>query len=155
MANTLVAGTAAPTMKVKDQNGNEISLADYLGSKVILYFYPADDTPGCTAESCNLRDNYDSLLEKGFKVLGVSADDEDSHQKFIEKYTLPFPLIADTDHSFSLAFGTWGEKNLYGKISIGMHRVTFIINEEGVISHVIKRVKTGEHTQQILDLLKM
>lgn len=151
--NTLIAGTAAPVLAGKDQNGNAISLSGFKGKKVVLYFYPEDDTPGCTIEACNLRDNYALLQSKGLIILGISADSETSHQAFIEKYSLPFPLIADVDKTWSEAFGAYGEKNMYGKKYMGIHRVTFLIDENGVISHVIKKVKKENHAEQIISLL--
>ncbi len=151
--NTILAGTNAPILAGKDQNGKEISLSDFQGKKIVLYFYPEDDTPGCTIEACNLRDNYALLQSKGLIILGVSADSETTHQAFIEKYALPFPLIADVDKTWSEAFGAWGEKNMYGKKYFGIHRVTFLIDENGIISHVIKKVKKETHSEQILTLL--
>ncbi len=147
---TLKAGDPAPNFEAKDQNGNTISLKDFKGKKLVLYFYPKDNTPGCTAESCNLRDNYTELQKQGYEILGVSQDSEKSHQKFIEKYDLPFSLLADTDHKVHEAFGTWGEKSMYGKTYMGTLRTTFVINEEGVIDEVIEKVKTKDHTAQII-----
>lgn len=149
---TLAKGTKIPTLIGKDQNGSPISLQDFAGSKIVLYFYPEDDTPGCTIESCNLRDNYALLTQKGIKVIGVSMDNEASHIAFIEKFSLPFPLIADTDQTWVNAYGAYGEKNLYGHKSMGIYRITYLINEDGTIFHVIKKVKTDDHSQQILDL---
>ncbi|TAE17347.1 MAG: thioredoxin-dependent thiol peroxidase [Bacteroidetes bacterium] len=149
MAN-LTVGDLAPQFTSKDQNGQAISLAQFKGQKVVLYFYPKDDTPGCTKQACNLRDNYDALLKAGYQVLGISTDDEASHLKFIEKYNLPFSLIADTDRSINESYGVWKEKNMYGKKSWGTVRTTFVIDEEGKIADIIKRVKTEEHTAQIL-----
>ncbi len=146
----LKVGVKAPDFKGRDQNGNLISLSDYTGKKVVLYFYPKDDTPGCTAQACNLRDNYDVLLKKNYVVLGVSADDEKSHQKFIKKYQLPFPLIADTDHIINELYGVWGEKNMFGKTFMGTFRTTFVINEKGIIEEIIEKVKTEDHTAQII-----
>ncbi|WP_421869757.1 thioredoxin-dependent thiol peroxidase [Marinoscillum sp.] len=146
----LKEGDKAPNFESIDQDGNPIKLSDYAGKKVVLYFYPKDNTPGCTAESCNLRDNYETLQKQGYAVLGVSGDSPKSHKKFIEKYELPFPLIADEDKSVHEAFGTWGEKQMYGKTYMGTLRTTFVINEEGVIEEVIAKVKTKEHTAQIL-----
>lgn len=146
----LKAGDKAPDIESIDQDGNPIKLSDYRGKKIVLYFYPKDNTPGCTAESCNLRDNYEALQNKGYVVLGVSGDSAKSHKKFIEKHELPFPLIADEDKSVHEAFGTWGEKQMYGKTYMGTLRTTFIINEEGVIEEVIEKVKTKDHTSQIL-----
>lgn len=147
---TLKPGDKAPAFEAKDQDGNTIKLEDYKGKKVVLYFYPKDNTPGCTAESCNLRDNYEALQAKGYEVLGVSQDSEASHQKFIAKHELPFKLIADTDHTVHEAYGTWGEKSMYGKTYMGTLRTTFIIDEDGKIEEVIEKVKTKDHTAQIL-----
>ena len=144
-------GDEAPDIDAKDQNGNTVSLKDYKGKKVVLFFYPKDDTAGCTKEACNLRDNYKRLREKGFEILGISADNEKSHQKFIDKYDLPFPLIADTDKKVINAYGVWGEKQFMGRKYDGIHRVTFIINEEGKIARRIDKVKTEDHTSQILE----
>jgi thioredoxin-dependent peroxiredoxin len=146
----LKEGDKAPAFKTKDHDGKEVSLADFKGKKLILYFYPKDDTPGCTAEACNLRDNYELLMKKGFAILGVSADNEKSHLKFIKKFELPFPLLADTDQSVANAFGTWGLKKFMGREYMGMHRYTFVINEEGVIQKIFTKVETANHTQQIL-----
>lgn len=151
----LKVGDKAPEFNGIDQDGKLISLKDFKGRKLILYFYPKDDTPGCTAEACNLRDNYDDLLKKGFAIIGVSADDESSHKKFIAKYVLPFPLITDKDKKIIGMYGAWGEKNLYGKISMGILRTTFIINEEGVIEKIFTKVDTKNHTQQILGMKTM
>lgn len=146
----LQAGDKAPNFKGKDQNGNTVQLSDFKGKKLVLYFYPKDDTPGCTATSCNLRDNYRALLSKGYAVVGVSADDKESHQRFADKYNLPFPLIADTDHNVLEAYEAWGEKNLYGNISVGIIRKTYLIDERGVIMHIFKKVDKENHTEQIL-----
>jgi thioredoxin-dependent peroxiredoxin len=151
---TLQEGNKAPLFKAKDMNGILISLDKYLGKKVILYFYPKDDTPGCTAEACNLRDNYNELLSKGFIIIGVSADDEKSHVKFIKKYNLPFPLIPDVDKEIIKDYGAWGEKKLYGKSYEGILRKTFIINEKGIIQKIFDKVDTKDHTNQILKELK-
>jgi peroxiredoxin Q/BCP len=150
---TPAAGTQAPNFTAKDQNGNTVSLSDFRGKTVILYFYPKDDTPGCTAEACDFRDNYQSLIGKGFEVVGVSVDDEKSHKKFVTKHNLPFPLVADTDHSIVEAYGVWGEKNMYGRKYMGTMRVTFIIDADGVIKNVIEKVDTKASSQQVLDLL--
>ncbi len=151
--NTILAGNAVPELTGEDQNGKAISLSQFKGSKVVLFFYPEDDTPTCTKEACNLRDHYGLLKAKGLEVIGVSINDTVSHQKFIQKFELPFPLIADVDKTWVEAYGAWGEKNMYGKKYMGTHRVTFLINEAGVITHVIKKVKSDTHAQQILDLL--
>lgn len=147
----LHVGDPAPVFSAKDQEGKEVKLSDFQGEKVILYFYPKDDTPGCTAQACNLRDNYDTLLSRGYKVLGVSVDDEKSHVKFIKKYNLPFPLLADTDHAIVEAFGVWGEKKMFGKEYMGIIRTTFVIDEKGVIEEIIQKVDTENHTDQILN----
>jgi peroxiredoxin Q/BCP len=149
----LEKGVKAPDFAAKDQNGNTISLKDYRGKKVILYFYPKDLTPGCTAESCDFRDNYSALSAKGFEVIGVSADSEKSHQKFIEKHQLPFALIADTDKEVIKAFGAWGEKKFMGKTYDGILRSTFVIDEEGVVEAVIDKVKTKAPTEQVLEMI--
>jgi thioredoxin-dependent peroxiredoxin len=146
----LKSGDKAPLFNGKDQKNEPISLSNYLGKKVVLYFYPKDSTPGCTAQACDLRDNYENLLNQGFVVIGVSPDSQKSHQKFIEKYSLPFPLIADTDKEVINAYGVWGQKKFMGKTYDGVFRTTFIINEEGIIQEVIDKVNTKEHTSQIL-----
>ncbi len=146
----LEVGQKVPNFSAQDQNGNTITLSDCKGKKVVIYFYPKDNTPGCTAQACNLRDNYEALLEAGYVVLGVSRDSEKSHQKFIDKYELPFPLIADEDGSVHEVFGTWGEKKNFGRTYMGTIRTTFVIDESGVVSEVIKKVKTKDHTAQIL-----
>lgn len=146
----LAAGDKVPSIKVNDQDGNPVSLTDNKGRKIVLYFYPRDQTPGCTLEACNLRDNYDVLLKQGYQVFGVSTDDEKSHRKFIAKEKLPFPLLADTDKKLHEAFGTWVEKSMYGRKYMGTARVTFIINEKGVIEEVISKVDTENHAAQIL-----
>lgn len=146
----LKKGDKAPQFIGEDQNGNTISLENFKGEKIVLYFYPKDNTPGCTAQACNLRDNYDMLLSKGYKVVGISADTQQSHQKFIEKHNLPFPLIADTDKQIIKQYGVWGPKKFMGRTFDGINRTTFIIDEEGNIEEVIEKVKTKEHTKQIL-----
>ncbi|MDY0906202.1 thioredoxin-dependent thiol peroxidase [Pedobacter sp. CFBP9032] len=150
---TLTEGDLAPAIIAKDQNGNEISLNDFKGKTVVLYFYPKDDTPGCTAEACDFRDNYQGLQEKDIVVLGVSVDDEKSHQKFVTKHSLPFTLLADTDQKIVNDYGVWAEKNMYGKKYMGTARTTFIIDGEGKIAHIIKKVDTKNATQQVLDLI--
>ncbi|MCX7986050.1 MAG: thioredoxin-dependent thiol peroxidase [Bacteroidales bacterium] len=145
-------GNTAPDIQLPDQNGNIVSLRDYAGKKIILYFYPKDDTPGCTAEACSFRDNYQSLLSKGFVIIGISADDTESHKKFAEKYKLPFPLVADPERKVIKAYGAWGEKVLYGKRSEGILRKTFVIDEQGKILHIIEKVDTEHATEQILKL---
>jgi len=142
-------GDQAPELGTQDQNGNLHKIADYQGKKIILYFYPKDMTPGCTTQSCDLRDNYESLKADGFEVIGVSADDEKRHQKFIEKHDLPFNLLADVNKDLLNRYGVWGEKKFMGKIYDGIHRTTFIINEKGMIESIINKVKTKIHTEQI------
>lgn len=146
----LKAGDKAPNFTAKNQNGEEVSLKDFAGKKLVLYFYPKDNTPGCTAESCNLRDNYNTLLKQGYAVLGVSPDSERKHQNFIKKYDLPFPLLADTDQTVANAYGVWGEKQMFGRKYMGIIRTTFIIDEKGKIEEVISKVDTENHTDQIL-----
>lgn len=150
----LTEGMKAPDFSGRDQSGEEISLKALQGRKVILYFYPKDNTPGCTTESCNLRDNYRQLIKKGFEVIGVSADSEKSHRSFINKYDLPFNLISDTGREILKAYGAWGLKKLYGKTYEGILRKTFIIDEQGMILKIINKVDTKNHTEQILDALK-
>jgi thioredoxin-dependent peroxiredoxin len=143
-------GTQAPAITAKDQQGNTHNLADYKGKKVVLYFYPKDDTPGCTKEACNLRDNYEALLAAGYQIFGVSTDDEISHKKFADKFSLPFPLLADTDKQIVEAYGVWGEKSMYGKKYMGTNRVTYVIDEAGKVAQVIEKVKVDDHAAQIL-----
>ncbi len=145
----LKEGSKAPMFEGIDQIGKTVKLTDFAGKKIVLYFYPKDNTPGCTAEACNLRDNYDSLLKQGFAVVGVSPDSEKSHKGFAGKYSLPFPLIADTSHKILNDYGVWGEKKLYGKSYMGVLRTTFIIDEKGVIEKIIEKVETAGHTEQI------
>lgn len=147
---TLKAGDVAPEFEGKDQNGDTIKLSDYKGKKLVIYFYPKDNTPGCTAESCNLRDNYQALQAQGYEVVGVSSDSAKSHQKFIDKYDLPFPLIADEDKNVHEAFGTWDLKKFMGKEYMGTIRSTFLIDADGKIEEVISKVKTKDHSAQIL-----
>ena len=142
----------APVFEGIDQNGKLIRSVDFSGKKLILYFYPKDNTPGCTAESCNLRDNHDSLIKKGFSVIGVSADNEKSHKSFADKYSLPFPLIADTSKKIMNDYGVWGEKKLYGKTYMGVLRTTFVIDEKGIIEKIIEKVNTADHTDQIFKI---
>jgi thioredoxin-dependent peroxiredoxin len=144
-------GDKAPAFSGKDQNGEKIVLSDFKGKKVILYFYPEDDTPTCTIEACNLRDNITPLKKKGFVVLGVSANDEKSHKKFAEKFDLPFPLIADVDKKIIEAYGVWGDKVLFGHYYKGILRTTFVIDEQGKIEKIFSKVKSKIHTQQILE----
>ena len=147
---TLNVGQLAPDFEAKIETGETIKLSDYRGKKVVLYFYPKDNTPGCTPQACNLRDNYDALQKAGYVVLGISSDAEKSHLKFKEKQELPFSLIADPDKKVHELYGTWIEKSMYGKSYMGTARTTFIIDEEGKISEIIEKVKTKEHTSQIL-----
>ena len=153
MMAELKIGDKAPTFTANNQNGEPVSLGDFKGKKVILYFYPKDSTPGCTAEACDFRDNYQSLTSKGFEVIGVSTDDEKSHQKFIAKYELPFTLLADTEKSIVENYGVWVEKNMYGKKYMGTSRKTFLINEEGEIATIIDKVDTKNSSQQLLDAI--
>lgn len=145
-------GDKAPELLGRDENGNELKISDFKGKKLVLYFYPKDSTPGCTSEACNLRDNYQRLLERGYAVVGVSVQDEKSHKRFIEKYQLPFPLIADTDHTLVEAFGVWGEKKMAGRTYIGTLRTTFVIDEEGRVAEIYgpKQIKVKEHAEQII-----
>jgi peroxiredoxin Q/BCP len=152
--STLKEGDKAPDFTAKDQNGKTVSLSDFKGKNVILYFYPKDDTPGCTAEACSFRDNYQSMLSKGFEVIGVSTDNEKSHKKFETKYKLPFTLIADNDKSIVEAYGVWGEKQMFGRKYMGTLRKTFLINANGVIDKIIEKVDTENSSQQVIDLLK-
>jgi peroxiredoxin Q/BCP len=144
-------GSKAPAFKGVDQNGNEVALADFNGKKVILYFYPKDDTPGCTAQACNLRDNYQDLINKGFQVIGISTDSVKSHKKFEEKFSLPFPLIADEDKKIVETYNVWGEKQFMGKTFIGTHRTTFLIDEQGKIKKIISKPDTKNQTKQVLE----
>lgn len=148
----LKEGLKAPYFEGIDQNGNTIKLNDFKGKKVVLYFYPKDNTPGCTAEACSLRDNYDTFLKKGFAVVGVSPDSEKSHKSFAAKFTLPFPLIADTSKKILNDYGVWGEKKMYGKSYFGVIRTTFIIDENGIIEKIINKVNTAAHAEQLLDI---
>ena len=146
----LQAGDKAPDFKVNDQDGNSVKLSSFKGHKVVLYFYPKDMTPGCTAQACNLRDNYKLLQKQGYVVLGISSDDEKSHRKFADKEKLPFPLLADTDKTIHEKYGTWGEKSMYGRKFMGTLRTTFVIDEKGNIEDIISKVDTKDHTRQIL-----
>ncbi len=148
---SLKIGDTAPYIEAIDNNGNKITLKSFAGKKVILYFYPKDNTPGCTIESCNLRDNYESLKGQGYEVIGVSADNEKTHQKFISRFKLPFKLIADTDKKVLNDYGVWGEKKFMGRTYQGIHRITFVISEDGVIENIITKVKTKDHSKQILE----
>ena len=146
----LKIGDKTPLIKGIDQDGNPVSLKDFSGKKVILFFYPKDNTSGCTAEACNLRDNYELLLKKGFAILGVSADDEKSHKNFIAKNVLPFALLTDKEKIIIKDYGVWGKKKLYGREYEGINRMTFVISEDGLIEKIISKVDTKNHTEQIL-----
>jgi thioredoxin-dependent peroxiredoxin len=146
----LKVGDKAPDFTVNDQDGNPVKLSSLKGKKVVLYFYPKDMTPGCTAEACNLRDNYDSMVRRGYEILGVSTDSEKLHRKFKEKEKLPFRLLADTERAIHDAYGTWVEKSMYGRKYMGTARVTFIIDEKGRIEDIIEKVDTKDHASQIL-----
>ena len=148
---SVTEGSKAPSFKGKDQNGKPVSLADYKGKKVVLYFYPEDDTPTCTVQACNLRDNFGLLKSKGFVVLGVSPDEEKKHKKFEAKYQLPFTLIADPDHTIIDKYGVWGEKQLYGRTYMGLHRTTFLIDQKGIIKKIFLKPKSKQHTEEILN----
>ena len=151
--NTLKQGDKVPNFTVNDQDGNKVSLSDYKGKKLIVFFYPKASTPGCTAEACNLRDNYKVLQDKGFELLGVSADSEKRQANFKDKYEFPFPLLADEDKEVINAFGVWGPKKFMGKEYDGIYRMTFLVDENGVVADVIEKVKTKDHAAQILDLV--
>lgn len=146
----LAAGQKAPDFEALNQDGKTMRLADFSGRKLVLYFYPKDDTPGCTAEACNLRDNHQALLDAGYAVAGVSPDDPKKHRKFIDKYELPFDLLADTEQQIANAYGVWVEKSMYGRKYMGMARTTFVIDGDGTILEVIEKVDTKNHTAQIL-----
>ncbi len=147
---TFKEGDKAPAFAGTDQNGKSISLNEFTGKKVVLYFYPKDDTPGCTAQACNLRDNYSQLIKDGYIVIGVSPDDEKSHKKFETKFQLPFPLIADTNQAISQEYGVWGEKQMFGKKYMGITRTTFLIDEKGKIKKIIDKPDTEHHTEQVM-----
>ena len=148
----LKEGMKAPAFEGIDQTGQVIKLSDFKGKKVVIYVYPKDDTTACTAEACNLRDNWDSFLKKGFIVIGVSPDNEKSHKRFSDKYSLPFPLIADLSKKIVNDYGVWGEKKMYGRTYLGVIRTTFIIDGKGIIAQIINKVDTGGHTKQIFDM---
>jgi peroxiredoxin Q/BCP len=150
----LEVGSQAPDFTLKNQRGEDVSLSGLKGKKVVLYFYPKDDTPGCTKEACSLRDNFPTITDTNTVVLGVSPDKEASHVKFIDKYSLPFDLLSDPDHGMMEAYDAWGEKNMYGKKSMGVKRSTFIIDEEGKILKIFKKVKTDIHGEEVLPFLK-
>tara|TARA_R110000868_G_scaffold135296_1_gene347800 strand:+ start:28 stop:477 length:450 start_codon:yes stop_codon:yes gene_type:complete len=147
---TLKIGDKVPAFSSKDQDGNVVNLSDYLGKKLIVFFYPKASTPGCTAEACNLRDNYKELQAQGYELLGVSADSEKRQANFKDKYKFPFPLLADEDHIVINTFGVWGSKKFMGRVYDGIHRMTFVIDEKGIVSNVIEKVKTKDHAAQLL-----
>lgn len=151
----LKVGDKAPQFTGVNQNGDEISLTDFSGKKLILYFYPKDNTPGCNAEACNLNDNYTMWLDKGFDVVGVSPDDEKKHLKFIDKFGLKFNLIADTEKEILQSYNAWGEKKLYGRVYMGVLRKTFVIDEKSTIIEIFEKVKTKDHTNQIITALNI
>ncbi|HUQ96996.1 MAG TPA: thioredoxin-dependent thiol peroxidase [Chitinophagaceae bacterium] len=150
MATHLEVGQKAPAFTAKEADGKTVSLRDFKGRKVVLYFYPEDDTPTCTVQACNLRDNYAALKNAGYQIVGISPNDAQSHQKFKAKFNLPFPLLADEKHKIIDAYGVWGEKNLYGRKYLGLHRTTFVIDEAGVISKIIPRPRSKVHADEIL-----
>ncbi len=154
MSTTLKTGDKAPAFTANDQNGNPVKLTDFKGKKVVIYFYPKDDTPGCTKEACNFRDNFNLLKKKGIEVIGISTDSVKSHGKFADKYELPFTLVADEDKTIVAAYGVWGEKKFMGKTYMGTSRTTFIINEKGIIEHIITKVDTTNSTEQVLELIE-
>jgi peroxiredoxin Q/BCP len=147
---TLTEGSKAPAFKGNDQDGKPVSLADYKGKKIVLYFYPEDDTPTCTIQACNLRDNFGLLKKNGFTVLGVSPDEEKKHKKFENKYKLPFTLIADPSHTIIDKYGVWGEKQMYGRSYMGLRRTTFLIDEKGVIRKIFLKPKSKQHAEEII-----
>jgi peroxiredoxin Q/BCP len=146
----LQIGSPAPDFSANNQKGETLTIGHFTGKKLVLYFYPKDDTPGCTAEACSLRDNYQDLIAKGYSILGVSPDTEAKHQKFIDKYNLPFDLLADTDNAVALAYGVWVEKSMYGRKYMGIARTTFVIDEQGNLAEIIEKVDTKNHATQII-----
>jgi thioredoxin-dependent peroxiredoxin len=150
----LTEGQKAPAFTGKDQNGKPISLKDYLGKKVVLYFYPEDDTPTCTVQACNLRDNHALLKKEGFTIIGISPDAETKHKKFEAKYSLPFTLIADDKHKIIDKYGVWGEKQMYGRTYMGLHRTTFVMDEKGVIKKIFLKPKSKQHAEEIIKAWK-
>jgi peroxiredoxin Q/BCP len=152
-SSELKVGDKAPAFSLKNTEGKTVKLSDHKGKKVVLYFYPRDMTPGCTKEACGFRDDYSLLKKRGVEVIGVSGDDQSSHQKFTEKYSLPFTLLSDPDHTMMEEYGAWGEKNMYGKKSMGVLRITYIIDENGKIAHIFKKVKTDTHSQDVLKVI--
>lgn len=155
MATHLAEGVKAPSFKGKDQNGNTISLSDYKGKKLVLFFYPEDDTPTCTIQACNLRDNFSLLKANGFTVIGISPDDEKKHKKFEAKFNLPFTLLADSKHTIIEKYGVWGEKQLYGRKYMGLHRTTFLIDEKGVIRKIFLKPRNKQHAEEILKVWQL
>lgn len=151
MATHLQTGQKAPAFTGTDQDGNKLSLNDLQGQKVVLFFYPEDDTPTCTIQACNLRDNYSLLKKNGYKVIGISPDNEKSHLKFKEKFSLPFTLLADPQHKIIEKYGVWGEKNLYGRKYMGLHRTTFVLDEKGIITKIFLRPKNKAHAEEIIN----
>jgi len=151
----LKEGDKAPAFTGKDAAGNKISLADYKGKKIALYFYPQDDTPTCTVQACNLRDNFSLLKREGFQIIGISPDDEKSHRKFEKKFDLPFPLVADTEKKIIDKYGVWGEKQLYGRTYMGLHRTTFLIDEKGVIRKIFLKPRSKQHAEEIVESARM
>jgi len=154
MPTELTEGVPAPAFKGVDQDGKEVTLEDFRGKKLVLYFYPEDDTPTCTIQACNLRDNYGLLKKKGFEVVGISPDDSKKHKKFEKKFKLPFTLIADTSHEILEQYGVWGEKQLFGHHYMGVHRTTFLIDENGIIRKIFLRPKNKAHAEEIVDTWK-
>lgn len=150
----LKIGDKSPDFKGVDENGNEVSFSHFKGKNIIMYFYPKDNTPGCTNEACDLRDNYNMWIEKGYDVIGVSPDSQQSHQKFIDKHKLPFTLISDPEKVIIKQFGAWGQKKMYGREYEGLLRTTFVIDKDGIITNIFEKVKTKDHTNQILETLK-
>ncbi len=148
----LKVGDKAPDFTVNDENGSPVSLSDYTGKKVVIYFYPKDNTPGCTMQACNIRDNYEEIKKRGIVILGVSADNEKKHQNFIRKFNLPFPLLADTDHQLLNSYGVWGPKKFMGRTFDGIHRTTFVLDENHTIVGIIEKPKTKDHTREILEI---
>ncbi len=152
-ASGLKVGAKAPAFSLKNTEGKTVKLSDLKGKKVVIYFYPKDMTPGCTVEACNFRDDYSQLKKRGVEVVGVSADDQSLHQKFTEKYSLPFTLLSDPDHEMIENYGAWGEKSMYGKKYMGIMRMTYIIDEDGKVAHVFPKVKPETHSKEVIDII--